>query len=61
MARQRKPTNLWKTLERYQDAIVAEPEACKGKWAETFLLGAREVRLDPVSYTHLTLPTSARV
>lgn len=46
MARQRKPTNLWKTLERYQDAIVAEPEACKGKWAETFLLGAREVRLD---------------
>lgn len=46
MARARKPTNLWKMFDRYAAAVVDDPSSLKGAWAQTFLPGAREVRLD---------------
>lgn len=46
MARQRKPTNLDKTLERYAAPIVKDPEQHQGSWRQDFMPHAREVRLD---------------
>lgn len=44
--RQRKPTNLHLTLERYHAPIVDDPAAYQGRWRQEFLPNAREVRLD---------------
>ncbi|MDO4502460.1 MAG: methyltransferase domain-containing protein [Coriobacteriia bacterium] len=46
MARQRKPTNLHLTLERFAAPIVNDPQAHRGTWRQDFMPQAREVRLD---------------
>lgn len=44
--RQRKPTNLDQTLQRFHAPIVDNPCEHRGQWAQHFLPTAREVRLD---------------
>ena len=46
MARARKPSNLDAQLEQWAAAIVDKPEDFKGRWKQSFLPEAREVRLD---------------
>ena len=45
MARQRKPTNLHLTLQRFAAPIVEDPQLHCGSWRD-LMPGAREVRLD---------------
>ena len=44
--RQRKPTNLHVTLERYHEPIVDSPATVKGSWIRTFMPDARALYLD---------------
>ena len=44
--RQRKPTNLHLTLERYHAPIVDEPTAYQGEWVSAFMPDARALYLD---------------
>ena len=44
--RQRKPTNLHLTLERYHAPIVDEPAAYQGEWVSAFMPDARALYLD---------------
>lgn len=46
MARARKPANLDQQLERWSAAIIDEPARLKGRWKQTLLPQAKEVRLD---------------
>ena len=44
--RQRKPTNLHVTLERYHEPIVDSPATVKGSWMRTLMPDARGLYLD---------------
>ncbi len=44
--RQRKPTNLHLTLERYHAPIVDEPAVLSGRWVQTFMPHAPALYLD---------------